>query len=110
MAGCTFHNYKYMNDCGGIDTMRLFNGSGVSYLRADFTVTFGLPKPGNIFYPGYTHCGELFVSHISFPPEHYNQDHLAAEINIPAGLPVRNPQGYKGSFGSTLFAFRNSRE
>jgi NAD(P)H-hydrate epimerase len=72
-------------------------------VRADITVTFGLPKLGNILYPGAAHCGELLVSHISFPREHYTRDTLQYEINPAPDLPPRKPEGHKGSFGEALF-------
>jgi len=70
-------------------------------VKADYTITFGLPKPGNILYPGFEHCGDLSVTHISFPPELYKD--LSIEINIPAKLKKRDPDGHKGSFGDALF-------
>ncbi|NOZ63361.1 MAG: NAD(P)H-hydrate dehydratase [Caldiserica bacterium] len=72
-------------------------------IKADYTVTFGLPKLGNILYPGYDFCGELYVSHISFPPQHYNQEEIKIEINEPVQLPARDVQGHKGTFGDILF-------
>ncbi len=72
-------------------------------VRADGTVTFGLPKRGNMLYPGYSCCGELYVTHISFPPEHYNRDSIKVEINKPPPLPPRDNDAHKGDFGEALF-------
>lgn len=72
-------------------------------IAADYTVTFGLPKMGNLLMPGYDLCGRLYVTHISFPPELYAPAEITVEINDPPPLPPRNPSGYKGSFGQALF-------
>jgi len=72
-------------------------------VRANWTVAFGLPKIGNVLYPGFAYGGKLAVSHISFPPSLYNADSLKIEINRPSSLPARDPNGYKGSFGDVLF-------
>jgi hydroxyethylthiazole kinase-like uncharacterized protein yjeF len=72
-------------------------------VEADYTVTFGLPKLGNILYPGYEHCGDIYVSHISFPPELYNSGAIKAEINNPLDLPERAKDTHKGNFGKALF-------
>ncbi len=72
-------------------------------LKADYTVTFGLPKIGNILFPGYERCGKLFVTYISFPQSVYKADSLKIEINNPVKLPKRNRNGHKGDFGEVLF-------
>jgi len=72
-------------------------------VRADFTITFGLPKIGNILYPGFEHCGKLYVSHISFPPSHYSREEIRSEIGLPSPLPPRSREGHKGTFGQALF-------
>ncbi len=72
-------------------------------VQADCTVTFGLPKIGNLLYPGYELGGKLFVSHISFPPVLTVDEALQIEVNAPPALPKRNPAGHKGSFGQALF-------
>jgi NAD(P)H-hydrate epimerase len=72
-------------------------------IHADHTVTFGLPKAGNLLYPGYALGGQLWVSHISFPPALYAAESLRAATNDPLPLPARDPAGHKGSFGEALF-------
>lgn len=72
-------------------------------VKADYTITFGLPKIGNMLYPGYDHCGKLYISHISFPPSLYNADSIKVEINAPLKLPERDRNAHKGDFGEVLF-------
>jgi hydroxyethylthiazole kinase-like uncharacterized protein yjeF len=72
-------------------------------VQADYTVTFGLPKLGNVLFPGYELGGRLYVSHISFPPSMTAADSLKVEINHPLRLPRRKKDGHKGSFGQVLF-------
>lgn len=69
---------------------------------ADATVTFGLPKLGNLLYPGFEHCGKLFVSHISFPPELTGSPELKFAVNRPLPLPPRKPDSHKGDYGDVL--------
>ncbi len=72
-------------------------------VKADVTVAFGLPKYGNLLFPGYDLCGKLYVTHISFPPSIYDTDAMKVEINPPAALPPREKHGHKGDFGDVLF-------
>ena len=72
-------------------------------VKADYTVTFGLPKTGNMLYPGYEHCGKLFISHISFPPTLYDRSEIKVETNKHLVLPPRPAEAYKGSMGDVLF-------
>ncbi len=78
-------------------------------VEADLTVTFGLPKRGNLLYPGTAHGGRLFVSHISFPPQLVEEKGGVVEINVPPPLPPRRPDGHKGTFGDALFVAGASR-
>jgi hydroxyethylthiazole kinase-like uncharacterized protein yjeF len=72
-------------------------------VKANFTVTFGLPKIGNLLFPGYDLCGKLYVTHISFPPSLYNTTAMKIETNDPVKLPPRDKNGHKGDFGQVLF-------
>lgn len=71
-------------------------------VQADYTITFGLPKIGNVLYPGFELCGQNYVSHISFPPAMYTTT-LTVQINDFITLPPRLPDGHKGTFGDVLF-------
>lgn len=72
-------------------------------VKAHHTVTFGLPKRGNLLYPGAEACGRLYVSHISFPPPLYRDERIPVAINGPVCLPPRKKEGHKGDFGEALF-------
>ena len=72
-------------------------------VQADLTVTFGLPKRGNLLWPGFGHCGKLYVSPLSFPPSMIEAAGLQVAVNDPLPLPPRHPQGHKGTFGDALF-------
>ena len=72
-------------------------------IRADFTVTFGLPKLGNILFPGYDFCGKQYVTHISFPPALIHDENLKVAISPPILLPKRDSSAHKGSTGQALF-------
>jgi hydroxyethylthiazole kinase-like uncharacterized protein yjeF len=72
-------------------------------VKANCTVTFGLPKIGNLLFPGYDLCGKLYVTHISFPPSLYNTPAIKFETNDPVKLPPRDKNGHKGDFGEILF-------
>ena len=87
----------------GVDIPSGVNGDMGCAVKADFTATFGLPKLGNLLYPGFSLCGKLYVTHISFPPSHYNADSIKVETNDPLSLPERGPDTHKGSYGKVLF-------
>jgi hydroxyethylthiazole kinase-like uncharacterized protein yjeF len=77
-------------------------------VEADYTVTFGLPKLGNMLHPGSEHCGKLYVSHISFPPVLYHSRSMKIAINNPVELPERAKDTHKGSYGKVLFVAGSS--
>jgi hydroxyethylthiazole kinase-like uncharacterized protein yjeF len=72
-------------------------------VKADYTATFGLPKIGNMLFPGYENCGKLYVSHISFPPSLYDNDSIKVAINNYIPLPPKDKMAHKGDFGEVLF-------
>lgn len=71
-------------------------------IQAMETIAFGLPKAGNLLYPGYALGGQLWVTHIGFAPRLYMADALQMATNDPVPLPPRAVDGHKGTFGDTL--------
>jgi len=75
-------------------------------VRADLTVTFGLPKVGNVVFPGAAHCGELRVADITLPPDRLADSTIATNLITPeyaaACLPPRWPDMHKGDAGRLL--------
>ncbi len=73
-------------------------------VRADWTVTFGLPKPFSLQGAGLTHAGEVHVASLGFPAELLDEPtegwSLGEEVwNF---LPERNRNAHKGTSGSLL--------
>ena len=76
-------------------------------IRADYTITMGLPKLGMVQYPAAGYCGELIVAPLGFP-----QDLVTAPMEskcqlitrgmVKARLPRRPPDAHKGTFGTVL--------
>jgi NAD(P)H-hydrate repair Nnr-like enzyme with NAD(P)H-hydrate epimerase domain len=78
-------------------------------IRADLTVTFGLPKVGNLLYPGYHYGGNCTPPTSAFRPALTRADDLAIAINRPPRIPDRSPWGHKGSFWRHAFYRRGRR-
>ena len=71
-------------------------------IKADVTVAFGLPKLGNLLYPGYSRGGKLYVSHISFPRSLYESESIKVELGEPVRLPERQADTNKMDYGPVL--------
>lgn len=75
-------------------------------VRADCTVTFGLPKRGHFLYPGADYTGRLFVEDIGFPWNLINSDELRLESldgeTVSRLLPARQKDSHKGDYGHVL--------
>lgn len=71
-------------------------------VRARHTITFGLPKTGNLIYPGFDNGGQLHVSHISFPPQNILRPDIRVETSPLPIWPERPGNAHKGSCGKVL--------
>ncbi len=70
--------------------------------RAVATVTFAYPKQAQVFYPGREFVGRLKLVDIGIPPEAVKEKvelNLVTPQEVLSWLPVRNPEGHKGTFG-----------
>ena len=73
-------------------------------VRANFTVTFALPKRGLLLFPGAAHTGELEVADIGIPPSllvGHGLGLLTPE-RVRRLVPARLANAHKGTFGSAL--------
>ena len=75
-------------------------------VRADRTVTIGLPKRGLLVHPGAELAGELEVADIGFPKRVIDaQDikvHWTTAAEASEWIPQRPPASHKGSYGRVL--------
>ena len=83
------------------DTGRIM-GCAVS---AELTVTYGFPKIGQYLYPGASYCGEVVCAQMGIDEHSFleQKPHIYAYNDLSdARLPVRWPDGNKGTFGKTV--------
>lgn len=75
-------------------------------IRADYTVTFGLPKMGLIMEPGRYYTGTLSVADISLPPALLKDSklkvNLITDMLIKPFLKPRIDESHKGTYGHVL--------
>lgn len=72
-------------------------------VKADYTVTFGLPKPGLLLYPGADYAGQLIIANISLPPSLLASTQIrqsaATTALVKQIMPRRPTFAHKGSCG-----------
>lgn len=75
-------------------------------VKADYTVTFGLPKRGHFLYPGAEFSGRLFIEDIGFPPALLARGEMDVEViekgDATSFIPRRSNYSHKGSYGHVL--------
>jgi NAD(P)H-hydrate epimerase len=76
-------------------------------ITATVTVTFGLPKLGQVIYPGLSHVGELDVIDIGIPASFVEEEGIKISIvkrkEIQAILACpRPPESHKGDYGHLI--------
>jgi len=75
-------------------------------VKAQVTVTFGLPKRGHYIYPGAEYTGKLYVEDIGFPRKLTGSEKI--KVNLPQRediislLPERPGYSHKGTYGHVL--------
>ena len=75
-------------------------------VKADYTVTFGLPKRGHLLYPGAEYTGKLFIENIGFPAKLLTSNNLNVSVltkqEASHVLPERQMYSHKGDYGHVL--------
>lgn len=79
---------------------------GEMAIRADLTVTMGLPKQGLLLYPGASHTGEIHVADIGFPANLLENEDFSCKLptceELSAWIPRRDQNAHKGTSGRLL--------
>ena len=72
-------------------------------VRASLTVTFGVPKPGLVLYPGREHAGKVVVDAIGLPAPLLAtaplRQRLLTAAHVKRILPIRRGDAHKGTNG-----------
>ncbi len=75
-------------------------------IKAEATVTFGLPKRGHYLYPGAEYAGKLFVEDIGFPGKLMESARIKVSLpqkkDMMTLLPQRPRYSHKGTYGHVL--------
>ena len=75
-------------------------------IKADYTVTFTSLKPAHVLPYGKSFCGETAVAQVGIPSGFLEEYPLSMQMaegeDIRAMLPMRKPDGHKGTFGTAL--------
>ena len=75
-------------------------------IRADLTITFGLPKIGLVIYPGAEYVGGLEVADIGIPKRFLRDKKIKVNLitkeEISSYLKPRKPDTHKGTYGHLL--------
>ncbi|UCD35310.1 MAG: NAD(P)H-hydrate dehydratase [Nitrospiraceae bacterium] len=75
-------------------------------VKADLTVTFGLPKRGHLLHPGAAHAGRLVIEEIGFPRTLLESDRIRVNLvqkgDISSLIPPRPVYSHKGTYGHVL--------
>ena len=83
-------------------------------VRADFTVTMGLPKPAFAVPAALARCGEIRVADIAYPDSAFAEPapdatELFAERDLARVLPPRAWDAHKGDFGHVALVVGSER-
>ena len=76
-------------------------------MKADVTVTFAYEKAGLLFYPGASYAGKIKTADIGIymPPQNdFELSIQSCEDKDLFRIPVRKPDGNKGTFGKIFLA------
>lgn len=83
-------------------------------VRAQVTVTMGLPKVGVLLYPGAAYCGQVVVADLGLPRRLVLEGaplprEVATAAQVARLLPPRAPETHKGTYGRVLVVAGSSR-